>query len=244
MTGVLFLFMNWTGVSLYQFLPHRTSGPIAVQLIPNGVKVTGVEYRDDLFKRHREVITVPAVERGLDQALTRATPTQRQAIAEYRAYNAAWEDLNGFLNDWVPRIVWVLMPAYAVMLAIFFQRRRFAEHMLFAIWAHSAMGALFIILATLNILRVPASAWLLLPAFLALFTVAARGFYSVGWVQAVLRGTGHLALYWTFAFIVIMGVTLIYARDKIDLGKYLSGEGYTFVDGGTEVVVNPRAGDS
>jgi hypothetical protein len=244
MTGVLFLFMNWTGVSLYQFLPHRTSGPIAVQLIPNGVKVTGVEYRDDLFKRHREVITVPAVERGLDQALARATPTQRQAIAEYRAYNAAWEDLNGFLNDWVPRIVWVLMPAYAVMLAIFFQRRRFAEHMLFAIWAHSAMGALFIILATLNILRVPASAWLLLPAFLALFTVAARGFYSVGWVQAVLRGTGHLALYWTFAFIVIMGVTLIYARDKIDLGKYLSGEGYTFVDGGTEVVVNPRAGDS
>jgi hypothetical protein len=241
MTGVMFLFLSWTDVALYQFLPVRTGGPIAVAPLPDGVKVTGVEYADVFFTPRREDVRMPELEAKLDAFSASATPVQRQAVGEFRKYNLAWIGLNDFFADWIPRVVWLLMPVYAGLLAWFFHRRPFAEHMLFAVWAHSAAGALFIGLSAVSLTGLNLSV-LIFPLFLALFVMAARGFYRVSWVQAGLRGAGHLGVYSLVALLILLGVAWLYARQAGITMEMWLGDTYTYVDGGAEVRVPIRTG--
>lgn len=238
MTAALFVFLSWSNVAIYQFLPFRTADRIAVELIENGVKITGIEYRDAFFRPRDETPVVPALEAQLDAAATAGTPAQRQAIADYRAYNAAWIEMNAFWTDWLPRILWGLIPAYAALLIVFFPRRRFAEHMLFTVWAHSAAAAIFMALAMVNLFGVGLSSALIFPAVLALFVPAAHRFYEVPRWQAALRGAGHLALYAFAVTLVLLAAAVLYARDKVDFEMWL-GESYLLVDGGAEVRVAP-----
>lgn len=238
MSATLFLFLSWTDVAIYQFLPFRTADRIGVELIENGVKVTGIEYRDVFFQPYDPDPTLPSLEARLDAAAAEATESQRQAIAEYRAYNAAWLDMNAFWNDWIPRLLWVLMPAYAFLLIIFFPRRRVAEHMLFTIWAHCVGGVIFMAVAAVNIFGVGLPSSLIYPAFLGMFVIAAHGFYGVPRWQAALRGVGHLALYALLMLVVLMSFAAVYAWNRVNLEMWL-GEGYMYVDGGAEVRVDP-----
>lgn len=238
MSATLFLFLSWTNVAIYQFLPFRTPGPITVELIEDGVRVTGVEYRDAFFRPFDADPTVPRLERRLDEAAAAGDAAQRQAVAEYRAYNAGWLDLNAVFNDWIPRILWVLMPLYAVLLAVFFHGRRFTEHMLFTIWAHCVAGAVFMALSAANLLGAALPAWLALPPYLAMFLVAARGYYGAPWWQGLLKGLGHLAMYGLLVVITLVGVAAVYAWDRVNVEMWL-GDGYLYVDGATEVRVRP-----
>lgn len=240
MSATLFLFLSWTNVAIYQFLPFRTPDPIAVELIPDGIRVTGIEYRDAFFRPFDPDPTVAALEQRLDAAAAAGDEAQRQAVAEYRAYNAAWLDLNAVFNEWIPRVLWVLMPAYAVLLAVFFHGWRFTEHMLFTIWAHCVAGALFMLLSAANLLGLALPAWLALPPFLAMFVYAARGYYRAPWSQGLIKGAAHLAMYAVVVICALLTVAVFYAWDRIDVAMWL-GDGYMYVDGATEVRVPPTA---
>lgn len=240
MSATVFLFLSWTNVAIYQFLPFRTPAPIGVELIEHGVRITGIEYRDAFFRPYDPDPTVPALEARLDAAAAIGDEAQRTAIAEYRAYNAGWLDLNSFFSVWIPRILWFLMPAYALMMGVFFHRRPFADHMLFTIWAHCVAGALFMLLSVGNLLGAPSSVWLALPPYLGMFVFAARGFYGGPWWQMGLKAVGHLLLYGLLVMLVLLGVVLVYAEGRIN-PEMLLGDGYLYVDGATEVRAPPAA---
>ncbi|HEY0052262.1 MAG TPA: DUF3667 domain-containing protein, partial [Caulobacteraceae bacterium] len=159
-SATFFVFLVWTNVAIYQFLPVRDgAAPITARLVPNGVQLVGGSVQD-IFLRPR---ADPAVHQetiaALEAVRPQANPVQAAAIGDFIQYQRAWTDLNATLETWLPRLLWLLMPAYALLLGLMFQRRLLVEHLVFALWAHSLIFILLMLFAGLNWLGVRLSFW-------------------------------------------------------------------------------------
>jgi len=235
-SATFFLFVTWIQVPIYQYLPRQTGEPIAVELIPNGIEVRGVEYEDIYLRPKATAITFPELERAYEAALAKADPTQERAIQLYRAYNIAYEDMNDFWQDWLPRLLWLLSPFYVLLLLPFFQKRPWAEHILFAIWAHCLVFVILMAVALINLTGVGMPSRILFPVYLGFFTFAAASYYGVKRWQAFLVGAAHLALYalaiWFPALLIF---TVVFAQERLDLWTYI--EGYQHVADGVNRLV-------
>ncbi len=223
-SAAFFVFVSWVHVPVYQYLPHRTGGPVEVTLIPDGFEMKGVAYEDIYLRPQVERPVVPELERAFDRALLTADAKQRQAIKLYRDYNAVYQDMNDFWNTWLPRLLWLLSPIYAGLLYVFFHKRRFAEHAVFTIWAHCAVFMILMAIALINLTGVGMPSRILFPVYLAFFTIAAASFYEIPRWQAFLRGLGHTALYAFFIwFPVLVIASLSFSGARVDLWQYILG---------------------
>lgn len=221
-SAFFFVFVSWVDVPIYQYLPSRTGGPVSVKLIERGFEVRGVEYFDAYLRPKVERPVIPELERAFERAIPNATPAQVEAIKLYRDYNAAYQAMNDFWNTWLPRLLWLLAPFYVALLYVFFHHRTFAEHALFAIWAHCVVFVIMMAIAAINLTGIGLPSRLMFPAYLAFFTVAAASFYEVKRWQAFLMGTGHLFLYaLVIWFPVLLIFSLSFSGQRVDVWRYI-----------------------
>ena len=76
-------------------------------------------------------------------------------IPLFLGYNAAIEDpriFNQVLNDWVPRLMVILVPFFALILSALYVRRRvwFVDHLVFSLHFHSFMFAVLLLMLALS----------------------------------------------------------------------------------------------
>lgn len=208
-SAAFFVFLVWSDVAIYQFLPVRSgAGPITAELVPNGVRLVGGTLRDVyLFPRADGAVARETIA-ALEAARTGADAVQSRAIDDFIQYQNAWTGLNATLETWLPRLLWLLIPVYALMLwPLFGTRRMLVEHFVFALWAHCLIFILLVLFATLNWVGLRLSFWLLVLPYLTYFALAARRYYGVSSLGAVWRGAVHLLAFFVLAWVpVAIGV--------------------------------------
>lgn len=217
-SAAFFVFLVWTDVAIYQFLPVRTGeAPIRAELIPNGVRLVGGGL-EDVFLAPRADAAAQETLAALEAVRPRADATQARAIADFIQYQRAWTDLNSTLETWLPRLLWLLMPIYGLMLWPLFgaRRRPLVEHFVFALWAHAMIFILLMLFAGLNWIGLRLSFWLLAGPYLFYFTLAARRYYEVPAFGAAWRGAVHLLAFFLLAWVPIaLGVAWASAWDDL-----------------------------
>lgn len=113
-----------------------------------------------------------------------------RAIEDPEAFNAS-------LNNWLPRVMFLMAPALALIMALFLRGRDalLFDHLVFAIYAHAtafAIIGLAIIAAQLRLPNVFAAASIALALY---FIVAIKRGYGRGWIKSVWTGVGAGVLY-------------------------------------------------
>jgi len=113
-----------------------------------------------------------------------------------------------FLSDNLPRLMFVLLPIFALLLKIVYARRLYFDHLIFSLHLHSAA---YMILAMMLPLEELANRYVvlmilqivLLVYFVAYFVIAVRRVYQSGWLAAALKSVVVLFAYVTVVSVVI-----------------------------------------
>lgn len=111
--------------------------------------------------------------------------------------------LNGPLTTWIPRILFVLLPLFAALLALFYWRQRgqflFVDHLVFSLTMHSFAFVVLIGAAVLaQVLSggwVAALTWVVLSVYLLL---SIKHFYGQGWIPTAFKFVGITFIYAVF----------------------------------------------
>jgi hypothetical protein len=105
--------------------------------------------------------------------------TMRKLVADPAA-------LNGPLTTWIPRVLFLLLPAYALLLTIFYWRKRkdfyFVDHLVFSLSVHTFGFALLLVAAgAAQIMRAEYVAWAIVAIGAVYLFVAMKRFYRQSW---------------------------------------------------------------
>lgn len=207
MTALFLLTLNFAGVSMYQYVARPTDPgrPITVRADPDGVTVhlENVTEGELWMQRQIEPAIDPAVTAAIQAEAERAANERdRQNLLYEIQVNREQAIVSERLAAWLPNVVWLLMPIYALLLAPLFGRRRMLmEHVIFALWGHVTGFALLILLALANKWGARLPAWPVIIPYLAYVTAAASRYYGLSRWRAVWRSAAHLAAYVLFALV-------------------------------------------
>ncbi len=100
--------------------------------------------------------------------------------------------LNEPLTTWIPRVLFLLLPLYALLLAVFYWRQHkdyyFVDHLIFSLTIHTFTFVVLIVAAGLaQILPGETVAWLVFAALAIYIFIAMKRFYRQGWVITTLK---------------------------------------------------------
>ncbi|MGD0143957.1 MAG: DUF3667 domain-containing protein [Rhizomicrobium sp.] len=100
--------------------------------------------------------------------------------------------LNGPLTTWIPRILFLLLPLYALLLATFYWRQRktfyFVDHLIFSLSVHTFLFVVLIVdIGLAQIVPADIVAWLTLIAVGVYIFIAMKRFYEQGWVWTTIK---------------------------------------------------------
>lgn len=117
--------------------------------------------------------------------------------------------LNGPLTDWLPRALFLLLPVYALLLALFHLRRRkdffLVDHLVFSLSIHTFTFVALICAAGLaQITAGETVAWLLLAVVTLYIFLAMKRFYQQGWVMTTLKFVFISGIYTLFFLLPAM----------------------------------------
>jgi hypothetical protein len=108
------------------------------------------------------------------------------------------EQIQGFRAT-LPRALFVLLPVFAGIVALFFRRRRFSQHLVFALHLHAAAFVVFSLAQPLNLTRNPsivAAAGILTLVLLSGYAlVAFRTVYRESWGRIVVKAVAIAPVY-------------------------------------------------
>jgi hypothetical protein len=118
--------------------------------------------------------------------------------------------LNGALTEWLPRILFVLLPLFAVVMALFYWPSRqflFVDHLVFSLNLHSFGFAALLAAAVLaqSLLPGAAVAWLFFGVVCAYLVLAMKRFYAQGWAPTGLKFAGIGLVYSVFVLLPAFG---------------------------------------
>lgn len=121
--------------------------------------------------------------------------------------------LNGSLTTWIPRVLFLLMPLYALLLALFYIRQRkkyfFVDHLIFSLTIHTFGFVLLLAAAgAAQILAGETVAWgtLLIAGVYTL--IATRNFYQQSWFWTVVKFASVSFVYVCFCALPALGGVL------------------------------------
>jgi hypothetical protein len=121
--------------------------------------------------------------------------------------------LNGPLTTWIPRILFVLLPLFAVLLALFYRKQRkdyyFVDHLVFSLTMHSFAFVLLIVAATAA--QIISSGWLALLTWAVLSVylfLSLKLFYRQGWLRTSMKFIGITVIYAVFFLAPALGFAL------------------------------------
>ena len=206
-TALFLSVLNFSDTTFFQYVWKVDEPGRAVRAVydPQTMEVSVAGATDEerwLQPRIKPAID-PEITRAIEDAARTAPDEATRANMRYELIlNAQQEKLAARFSDWLPNVLWLLMPLYAVgLIPLFGRRRLFLEHLIFAMWAHAIGFILAMGISAINSRGANLSAsWLALP-YLAYFTVAAARYYAMSPLQALWRGIVHLGFY---VFLVLL----------------------------------------
>jgi len=121
--------------------------------------------------------------------------------------------LNSSLTTWLPRILFFLMPLYAMLLALFYIRQRkkffFVDHLIFSLTIHTFGFVLLLAAAgAAQVLPGPAVAWAAMVVAGLYTLIATRNFYHQNWFWTVVKFASVSFFYVCFCAIPAMGIAV------------------------------------
>jgi hypothetical protein len=122
--------------------------------------------------------------------------------------------LNGPLMTWIPRILFFLLPLFAVLLAAFYWRKRkefyFVDHMMFSLTMHTfAFVALIVAAAAAQLID---GAWVTILTIIvisAYLLLSLKHFYGQKWHTTSLKFIAIAIIYPVFFLLPALGIALI-----------------------------------
>jgi hypothetical protein len=123
--------------------------------------------------------------------------------------------LNEPLTTWIPRILFLLLPLYALLLAAFYwrQRRKFylIDHLIFSLSVHTfTFVALLVAAGLAQVLSGEAVFWLFLAAIGIYVLLSIRRFYQQSWMWSVVKTLAISCIYTLFFLIPALGGIVAY----------------------------------
>jgi hypothetical protein len=111
--------------------------------------------------------------------------------------------LNGPLTVWIPRVLFLLLPLYALLLAVFYwrQRRKFylVDHLIFSLSVHTFLFVLLIVdVGLAQIMSDSIVVMLTLVALAVYIFIAMKRFYEQGWFWTTFKFVAVSFVYSTF----------------------------------------------
>jgi len=113
-----------------------------------------------------------------------------------------------FMSDELPRLMFVLLPIFSLLLKIVFPARRIFDHIIFSIHLHSAAYIALALLLPLE--QIAEEHWLpmlvqvvLLGYFLSYFVISVRRVYHASWIVASTKSTVILV-----AYLLVLGAVI------------------------------------
>jgi hypothetical protein len=111
--------------------------------------------------------------------------------------------LNAPLTAWIPRILFVLLPLFAALLALFYRGQRkdflYVDHLVFSLTLHSF--AFVLLIAAAAVAQVASGSWIALVAWGVLslyFLLSLKRFYAQSWFKTALKFTVVSVVYAVF----------------------------------------------
>lgn len=149
----------------------------------------------------------PEIQLGLFPAADSAVEAQVRRIGEMNARQAA-ETLLGTFFNYVPTMMFILLPVFAGVLKLLYVRRRrfYAEHFVFLLHVHSMV---FILAAVTLLTRKLVGAWVgvaLIGWVLVYIYLAIRRVYGQGWLKTFMK---YWTLGWAYFWILALSVPLV-----------------------------------
>ena len=152
----------------------------------------------------------PEVQQRLDRVRGEMHKDKQDSGLFYRGLNNTMTKLqtdpaalNEPLMTWIPRILFVLLPVFALLLALFYRGLRrdylFVDHLVFSLTLHSF--AFVVLIAAACASQVMADGWLVALTVLLLslyFVLSLKRFYRQGWVRTGLKFAGIAFIYPVF----------------------------------------------
>lgn len=197
-TVVFFLFLGVFNIALFQLRVERT-GPGAPVVLMKGDYVDGDNFRLIETWLHpravadRDAAVVAAFDRFLAQPGDETIQSQVMLVRNLADEPTATNDL---IATWAPRVLWLLMPVYALLLWPLYRRGTLvADHVIFALWAHTSLFLLLMVGALWNMAGLAGGLGVALVLYQAYLTVGLKGYYGRGWAGAVIKGLVHTGVY-------------------------------------------------
>jgi hypothetical protein len=163
--------------------------------------------------------------RNPEAALARLPPEKRAEISQAVERTVWWMrpiaraallDPAGFqrrLTENLPRTFFVLVPAFAAIVALFYRRRPFAQHLIFALHLHAAVFLLQAVHEAIEhtrSIRVAAVAAVILFTLTAAYAlVAFRRVYRESWPRIVAKSAAIAVVYAIVGVVAVLGTIAI-----------------------------------
>ena len=122
--------------------------------------------------------------------------------------------VNGPMTTWIPRVLFLLLPLYALLLAMFYFRERkkffFVDHLIFSLTIHTFTFVVLMIAAGLaQMLPGEVVLWLVLAALGIYIFVAMKRFYEQSWFWTSVKFAAVSFIYVCFFLLPALGGVLI-----------------------------------
>ncbi|MDE2075436.1 MAG: hypothetical protein KGJ81_18540, partial [Alphaproteobacteria bacterium] len=122
--------------------------------------------------------------------------------------------LNGTLTAWLPRILFLLLPLFALLLALFYRKRRrelfFVDHLVFSLTLHTFVFVVLIVAAVAaQVLPGDWVAVLTLGGLALYLLLAMKRFYGESWRKSGLKFAGVAGIYTVFVLLPVLVGTLV-----------------------------------
>ena len=222
-TALFLSVLNFSDTTFFQYVWKVDQPGRAVQAVydPATMEVTVVGATDgDRWLQPRiEPAIDPEVTAAIEAAARNSPDEATRANMRYElVLNDEQEKLATRLSDWLPNVLWLLMPLYALgLIPLFGRKRLFLEHVIFGMWAHAVAFLLAMGMSAINSRGANLSApWLALP-YLTYFTVAAARYYGMSRLQALWRGIVHLIFY---VFLVLLPAAVVILATVTDWSAF------------------------
>lgn len=211
-TALFLSVLNFSDTTFFQYVWKVDEPGRAVHAVYDldtmEVSVVGATDEDRWLQPRIEPAIDPEVTAAIEAAAQNGADEATRANMRYElVLNAEQEKLAARLSDWLPNVLWLLMPLYALgLIPLFGRKRLFLEHVIFAMWAHAVVFLLAMAMSAINAMGANLPAALLTLPYLVYFTIAAARYYGMGHLQALWRGLAHLVFY---VFLVLFPTALV-----------------------------------
>jgi hypothetical protein len=198
---LFFVFLSASQTSLAQFeIKREPRQPLAISQNGEELILTGVRVNEKLLYPRQTIASDTNVVSAFDAAIPNIDdPIFKGFLSFYCGVAADPSKLNTQIATWIPRLLWLLMPIYGLLLWPLFGGKSLYPHLIFALWVHTIFFMTLVLGALWNRTGM-VNPWfngvtLALGMSQIYATIGAKSHFDVSWLTASLKVSGLTILY-------------------------------------------------